>query len=122
MKWCFKGGQWKDNQETLGAVSTHRFTVPAGKRWYVQSVYAEIDASASMLIDVHNAGNFMLWEMFFAAASTNDVSLGPGPLIANKSHPMRSFYLSAGDYILLTWGAQQTTPEVACTVFEVNEP
>ena len=122
MKWIFYGGQWVDNAETLGAVATHRFTVPAGKRWRVQSVYTEVDTSATLLIQAFSAANELLFDMYFQAASTNNISLGPSTLIANRNYPLMAFYLESGCYILVTWGAAQGTPEVSCTVFEVNTP
>lgn len=115
-----QGGELKDNQAELGAVSTKSFTVPSGKRWLCWGGYVERDQNATIQIDLYNSSNELIGTILNPlAAGTTNFTWGfntatayfiPSPI------PMK-----AGDYVKLTWGASQTTPKVSLIISQIGE-
>jgi len=113
-------GRLEDNAETLGAVTTHTFTVPANTRWEVYGLYIERDANATLDIELYNAANVLLGEWLSQAAGTSNITVGLVTTGGVNFHMNAKIPLEAGWYIKVTWGAAQTTPEVACLVEEFD--
>lgn len=114
----FPGGRPIDNSATLGAVTTISFTVPAGKRWIFLCASAEVDTSATFTAYIYNSSDKRIQIVTSQSAGTITIDMPYG--VSN----IRSFYffpMKAGDYIKFTWGAAQGTPEVSCTVLELDE-
>jgi len=119
----FIGGKLVTNQETLGAVSSKTWTVPSGKRWVILGGYAERDQSATFRVSITDASdkNLMLTELLGAA--TTDISFGGLNNLpwTTGLNPMQfPFPVDAGMKIVYTYGAAQTTPEVALLVLEIQ--
>jgi len=111
-------GRIVDNAETLGAVTTHTFTVPDDCRWELYGIIVERDVSATLVVEMFNENDFRLGAIASMAAGTGaltilPISVGGEDYMITCLMPMK-----AGWYIKLTWGAQQGTPEVACLVEE----
>jgi hypothetical protein len=126
VRFTFKGGIHKSNYETLGAVATKSFTVPSGKRWIFQGLmYVERDANATLDIALYDADDKKIADMItqVAAGTTNlyfpeAIAASAGDLAVWEM--MKNMVLQTGWYIKVTWGAAQTTPEVACPVLEIE--
>ena len=107
------------NFETLGAVATKTFVVPAGKRWLILSGYAERDANATFDVKITDADDKTLWQATQVAAGTSQVSMFGGASAASHRWGYPPL-LAAGMKVKFDWGAAQTTPEVALLVVEYD--
>lgn len=124
--WIFPGGKHISNFETLGAVATKSFTVPADKRWVVQGfMYVERDANATLDIALHDKDDNKIADLItqVAAGTTNlffpeSIAGTAGDLETWKM--LKNLVLDEGWYVKVTWGAAQTTPEVSFPVLEVD--
>ena len=118
MAWTFPAGKMVDNVETLGAVATKTWTVPSNKRWLVIGGYLERDQNATLDLKItDNAGKTVLLCPQIAAGSSN---VGFGVMNTDSEFEFSPIPLDAGMKIVVTWGAAQTTPEIACLVLEVD--
>lgn len=111
--WTFPGGRRVTNFQTLGAVATHTQTVPAGKRWLLLGGSIERDVNATLQCTITDADDNILIESDTEAAGTTRVQLAG----LFKVLPQ---VCEAGDKIILTWGAGQTTPEISIIILEVE--
>jgi len=102
-----------DNFQTLGAVATHTQTVPAGKRWLFYDGSVERDVNATLQITITDAADHVLVESDTEAAGTTRVQV-------SGLFKVLPLILDAGEKIVLTWGAGQTTPEISLVVLEVD--
>lgn len=126
MAWTFQGGKIKSNYETLGAVSTKSFTVPAGQRWMALGfMYVERDANATLDIALHDADDNKIADLItqVAAGTTNlyfpeSIAGTAGDLETWKM--LKGMVMEVGWYVKITWGAAQTTPEVCFPVVEIG--
>ena len=116
--WTFPGGKRVTNVETLGAVSTKTWTVPASKRWLVIGGYAERDQNATLDFKVTDSADKTI--MIAAQIAAGTTNIGFGNFATDTEFAFNPFILDAGDKIVLDWGAAQTTPEIACLVLEVD--
>jgi len=111
-------GRILDNIETLGAVATKVWTVPANKRWLLINCYAERDANATLILSVTSSGDKNLGFLSTVAAGVSNITFGS---IANATaHRFDPILLKAGDKVVLTWGVAQVTPEVSLSVIEYD--
>lgn len=115
--WTSPGGKISDNFETLGAVSSKTWTVPAGKRWVIYGGSAERDQNATLSIVHNTSADKKIMDFHYAVAGTSTICWPCG-----TSYPMGPFIAKAGDKIVYTWGAAQTTPEVSLQILEVDAP
>ena len=115
--WTFQGGKRITNVETLGAVATKTWEVPANKRWLIIGGYAERDQSATLDLKVTDSADktMMIWAQI--AAGTTNIGFGA---FDTGQWPFNPFPLDGGDKIVLTWGASQTTPEIALLVMGID--
>ena len=114
----FPSGKRITNVETLGAVTSKTWTVPIEKRWLVIGGYAERDTSATLDLKVtDSAGKTIMIASQIAAGATN---IGFGSLASDTNWAFNPFVLDTDDKVVLTWGAEQTTPEVALLVLEID--
>jgi hypothetical protein len=103
------------NFETLGAVTTKTFTVPANTRWLVFGGKAERDVNATLDIAIYDGSDNVISAFPQVVAGTTTIYWGF--LATASTHALyNAVPLDAGWYIKYTWGAQQTTPEVSCLV------
>lgn len=110
----FLGGEVVTNQADAGNVSTHRFTVPANKKWLLMYAYAERDTSATFdaeILDTADAHIGRLCDQ--VSAGTTNIDLPRDALWPNI------IVLDSGFDVLFTWGAAQTSPLVALVVLEI---
>ena len=114
----FPNGDLEDNVETLGAVATKTWTVPAGKRWLIIGGYAERDVNATLDLKVTDSADKTIMIMPQIAAGTTNI--GFGNFATDATWAFNPFILDAGYKIVLTWGAGQTTPEIALLVLEID--
>lgn len=122
----FLAGKIISNFETLGAVSTKRFTVPPGKRWRVLGLMSiEVDVDHTINIKLHDDKDKILGQIAQIAAPgvgnyyyPYDIAATAGSLEFWKM--LKGLYLPAGWYLEITWGATQTTPEVSFPVMEID--
>lgn len=124
MAFIFHGGELLDLYETLGAVSSKTWTCPAGKRWLILGAYIERDANATLTLELFNVSDKRLGypaeQTLIGAGVTNIYFWRKALLVANYIYPISEMMLlKEGDYIKATWGAGQTTPEVALIYIEV---
>lgn len=105
----------EDNCETLGAVTSKTFTVPAGKRWLVFGGSAERDVSATLDIAIYNASDKLVMANAQVSAGTTTISWG-SLYTATANALMNAIPMSEGWYVKYTWGAEQVTPEVSLLV------
>ena len=109
-KFFLYGGRRVTNVATLGAVATHAFVVPAGKRWVVLGGYAERDQNATLDIAAQDTGGNIIWFRDQVAAGVTNIGwLVQGILV-----------LDATDQVVYEWGAAQVTPEVSLLVLEID--
>jgi len=106
------------NVETLGAVATKTWTVTSGKRWLVIGGYAERDQSATLDLKVTDSADKTMMIMPQIAAGTTNI--GFGNFASDTTWAFNPFVLDAGQKVVLTWGASQTTPEIALLVLEIT--
>lgn len=104
----------------LGAVTSHSFTVPAGKRWLVFGGEVERDANAALSLYVYNAADELIMVIFSEGAGVAEhdwgVWVSSTPTESRSiSHPI---LLGSGDYLKVVWGAAQTTPVVTIAYVE----
>lgn len=114
--WIFQGGKRVTNVETLGAVATKTWTVPAGKRWLVVGGYAERDQAATLDLKVTDSADKTMMIFDQIAAGVTNIGFGNFDTDGWSFEP---FVLEAGDKVVLDWGAAQTTPEIALLVLEI---
>jgi len=114
----FPAGRRVTNVETLGAVSTKTWTVTSSMRWLIIGGYAERDQNATLDLKATDSSNktIMICEQI-AAGTTN---IGFGNFATDSEFAFNPFILDSGDKIVLTWGAAQTTPEIALLVLEIG--
>jgi len=107
----------EDNAETLGAVATKSFTVPAGKRWLVFGGSAERDVGSTLDIALYTSGGKQI--MAFAQVASGATTVSWGIMATATAQQMTvPIPLKAAQYVKLTWSMTQTTPEVTCQVSE----
>ena len=116
--WVFLGGKRVTNVETLGAVDTKTWAVPAGKRWLLIGGYAERDAAATLDLKVTDSADVTIMIMPQIAAGTTNI--GFGNFATDTTWHFEPFVLDGGDKIVLDWGVAQTSPEIALLVLEVD--
>jgi len=104
-----------DNFETLGAVTTKKFTVPAGKRWMVYGGRAERDVATTLDIEFYNSSDKLLFAFAQVASGGTTISWGL-VFTASAQQLVEPIPLDPGDYVKYTWAAAQGTPEVTCLV------
>lgn len=114
----FPGGRRVTNVETLGAVDTKTWSVPAGKRWLVIGGYAERDQNATLDLKVTDSSDKTI--MIHAQIAAGTTNVGFGNFATDSEFAFNPFILDAGDKIVLDWGAAQTTPEIALLVLEID--
>ena len=107
------------NVETLGAVATKTWTVPANKRWIVFGGYAERDVAATLDLKVTDSADKTIKIMPQIAAGVTNI--GFGNFATDTTWHFEPFPLDEGMKIVLTWGAGQTTPEIALLVLQIEK-
>ena len=113
----FLGGRRVTNVETLGAVSSKTWTVPTNMRWLVIGGYAERDANATLDLKVTDTADKTIMIFDQIAAGVTNIGFGA---FDTDGWAFEPFVLDETDKIVLTWGAAQTTPEVALLVLEIQ--
>jgi len=116
-------GRVVSNWETLGAVATKAFTVPAGKIWeFMGFGYVERDVNATLNIKITDGTNDICFIIAQIAAGVTNISLPEDLATGDKQAWMilKSILLPAGWTITVMWGVAQTTPEVAMVVREYD--
>jgi len=103
------------NFQTLGAVATVTFSVPSGARWIVLYGTAERDQNATFSADIRDASDKVIGHLLDALAAGVTKVYMP-----SDSHFPCPCVLEEGYDITFTWGAAQTTPEVALVVLEAR--
>ena len=116
--WTFPGGKVVPNAETLGAVTTKIWTVPAGKRWLVIGGYAERDASAALDLKVTDSADKTIMIMPRIAAGTTNI--GFGNFATDATWAFNPFVIDGGMKVVLYWTNPQVTPEVALLALEID--
>lgn len=116
--WYFQGGKRVTNVETLGAVATKTWTVPTNKRWLIVGGYAERDANATLDLKITDSADKTIMIFDQIAAGVTNIGFGN---FDTDGWSFTPFVLTAGDKIVVTWGAAQTTPEVALLVMEIDQ-
>lgn len=114
----FPGGKLVDNVETLGAVATKTWVVPAKKRWLVIGGYMERDANATADLYITDAADDVV--MICAQIAAGVTNIGFGNFATDAEFAFNPFILDAGYKIVITWGAAQTTPEISLLVLEID--
>lgn len=109
----FPGGRLIDNFETLGAVATKTWTVPAGKRWVIIGGAFERDTSATLILQLTNAADKVI-------DSTPLVTAGTTMQYFSDMAYVVPWIADAGMKIVLTWGAGQTSNEITLLVLEID--
>ena len=122
----FQGGKLKSNFETLGAVATKSFTVPAGKRWIVLGLMSiEVDQDHTIDIGLYDSADTLLGNITQIAEPGVGTYYFPGQIAATAASlefwkMLKGLVLEGGWYVKVTWGVAQTTPEVSFPVLELN--
>ena len=122
----FPGGKRVSNFETLGAVLEKRFTVSTGKRWIVSGfAYAERDVNATLNMGLYDENDKQIQILMTALAAGTTNLFFPYSLVATAAtletwKQFKGFIMEAKWYVKVTWGANQTTPEVSFPVLEMD--
>jgi len=106
------------NVETLGAVATKTWTVTTLKRWLIIGGYAERDANATLDLKITDASDKTIMIFDQIAAGVTNIGFG---CFDTDGWSFEPFPLDEGMKIVLTWGAAQTTPEVALLVLQIEK-
>lgn len=117
----------KVNNYILGATnfsqdtSTHLWTVPAGKRWYLIAGGIKRDAAQTCVVHIEDASAKLYYRLSAVAAGTswvgfpNDETEG-----CPKGHEAVPIIIDAGEIIRVTFGgAQGAAASISCIVLEV---
>jgi len=126
MAWIFQGGKIKSNHETLGAVATKSFTVPANQRWMVQGLMSiEVDVDHTIDIGLYDANDKLLGGITQIAAPGVGTYYFPQQIAATAASlefwkMLKGLIMDVGWYVKITWGVAQTTPEVSFPVVEIS--
>jgi len=124
--WTFPAGKHVSNYETLGAVATKSFTVPAGKRWIVQGfMVIEVDVDHTIDIGLYDSDDKLMGGITQIAAPGAGTYYFPQQIVGTAASlefwkMLKNLVLGPGWYVKITWGAAQTTPIVAFPVLEVD--
>jgi len=127
LAWTFPAGTVKSNWETLGAVATKSFTVPAGKRWLILGLLSlEVDVDNTIDIGLYDSADKLLGGITQIAAPGAGTYYFPGQISGTPASlefwkMLKGMLLPAGWYVKITWGAAQTTPEVSFPIVEIHE-
>lgn len=107
-----------DATSTWDATTNHKWTVPAGKRWFVIGGNVKRDANETLYVTCHNSSDEQILQLVSEAAATtlkawpeSDYAIWGGTPIV----------LDAGDYIyFLCGGAQGAAAYISGWVLEVD--
>lgn len=100
-----------------GALNSHEFTVPAGKRWWLYGGIVKRDVSETVSVYLRNGSDEPLLYTMSAGASTNVVHY-PDPAVCPIYRPIP---MDEGDHILVALGGNQGAGAyLSCIVLEVD--
>lgn len=112
-------GDILSNNETLGAVDTHDFEVPLGRKWLLILGRAERDVNATFDLDfIDSDGATVMHHVSQIVAGVSQVEI-PVALTAQEQRMWAlGIILGGGQIVRYTWGVAQTTPVVLLQVLE----